>query len=143
MDRTNRTSVVGRYAIPIPPAMPRKYASGDRGDAWYSSLILCSIRMYAASLMTCCPIRKREYTKEPKSANARYFGARTQTNTIRIASTSALDTIARGSWSWTRIDVPRKTPVPDHRLANAMGSVLVDRSPDHPQERLPEPPRTG
>src|SRR3972149_10362855 len=85
--------------------------------------------------MRCCPIRKREYTEEPKSANERYFGARAQPNTIMIASTSALDTIARGSWSWTRIDVPRKTPVPDHRLANAMGSVLVDRSPDDPEER--------
>src|SRR6266571_4890748 len=59
--------------------MPTKYASGDRGLAWYSSFNLWSIRMYAASFSTRCPIRNIEYTSEPMSVTAIRSGARTAT----------------------------------------------------------------
>src|SRR3990172_4745746 len=134
--RANRTRVVGRKPTASPLAIPRKYASGERGEAWYISLRRWSIRMYAASLRMNWPIRKREYTRDPRSAKGRRSRARTQTKTRRLPPTRALEAIASGSWRTIRSSVGRKTAVPRERGMNAMASLLVDRPPHDPEERL-------
>src|SRR5205807_4810686 len=136
------TRLGGRYATSIPPAIPTKYPSGERGLAWYSSFSLWSIRMYAASFSTRCPIRNIEYTSAPINVTGNRSGARMATNTISAPGVSVPVTIASHSWSCTRISVAKKAPEPDQRSPRAMRSLGVDRSADDGQERLLEGHRT-
>src|SRR2546427_6329207 len=116
--------------------MPTKYASGDSGLAWYSSFNLWSIRMYAASFRTRCPMRNIEYTSEPMTVTAINSAARIATKINKAPGVSVPVTIASHSWNWTRISVARKTPVPPHRSPNAVRSLRVDRPTDDREERF-------
>src|SRR2546430_9721921 len=126
----------------IPPAIPTKYPSGDRGLAWYSSFSLWSIRMYAASFSTRCPMRNIEYTRAPINVTGNKSAARMATKMIRAPGVSVPVRIASHSWSCTRISVAKKAREPDHRSPKAIRSLRVDRPADDCQERFLEGHRT-
>src|SRR5438309_7010320 len=136
------TRLGGRYATSIPPAIPTKYPSGGRGLAWYSSFSVWSIRMYAASFSTRCPMRNIEYTSAPINVTGNRSAARMATKMIRAPGVSVPVRIASHSWSCTRISVAKKAPEPDHRSPKAIRSLRVDRPADNRQERFLEGHRT-